>query len=217
VVGADDQSAAGDAGSQERGHEAGQTELEPERVAAFENAYARVIREGWRENPRRTGTRQQSKGGNLLRRIDEHRAEVLRFFHDFAVPFTNSEIEATFGRQSCTRRSPVAGARWKAPAPSWPSAATWRPRVPVHRRQMGHQQARRAPPALHHWPLAATCNRAAITPFRMNSYLSSTFAPWMGASAAHGLRARRKGRPCVIDVEPERTQLPHEKRPPAFC
>ena len=73
--------------------EAGRTELETERVAAFEDAYDRVIREGWRENPRRPGKRQRSKAANLLRRLDEHRDEVLRFLHDFAVPFTNNEIE----------------------------------------------------------------------------------------------------------------------------
>jgi hypothetical protein len=62
-------------------------------VAAFEQAYDRVIRKGWRENPRRAGKRQMSKAANLLRRLDAHRAEVLRFLHDFAVPFTNNEIE----------------------------------------------------------------------------------------------------------------------------
>ncbi len=72
---------------------AGRTELEPEQVAALEDAYDRVIREGWRENPRRAGKRQRSKAANLLRRLEEHRDEVLRFLHDFAVPFTNNEIE----------------------------------------------------------------------------------------------------------------------------
>ncbi len=72
---------------------AGRTELEPERVSAFEDAYDRVIREGWRENPRRPGKRQKTKAANLLRRLDEHRDEVLRFLHDFGVPFTNNEIE----------------------------------------------------------------------------------------------------------------------------
>ena len=72
---------------------AGRSALEPEQVAAFEAAYDRVIRGGWRENPRRAGKRQRSKAANLLRRLDEHRDEVLRFLHDFAVPFTNNEIE----------------------------------------------------------------------------------------------------------------------------
>jgi transposase len=72
---------------------AGRTALEPEQVAAFEAAYDRVIREGWRENPRRPGKKQGSKAANLLLRLEEHRDEVLRFLHDFAVPFTNNEIE----------------------------------------------------------------------------------------------------------------------------
>jgi transposase len=73
--------------------DAGRTELEPEQVKAFEDAYDRVIREGWRENRRRKGKRQGSKAANLLLRLEEHRDEVLRFLHDFAVPFTNNEIE----------------------------------------------------------------------------------------------------------------------------
>ena len=72
---------------------AGRTRLEPEQMAAFEAAYDRVIREGWRENSRRKGKRQRSKAANLLLRLEEHRDEVLRFLHDFAVPFTNNEIE----------------------------------------------------------------------------------------------------------------------------
>jgi hypothetical protein len=71
----------------------GQTALEPKQVAAFEAAYDRVIREGWRENPRRKGKRRRSKAANLLQRLDEHRGEVLRFLHDFAVPFTNNVVE----------------------------------------------------------------------------------------------------------------------------
>lgn len=51
-----------------------------------------MIGEGWRENRRRAGKQQLSKAGNLVRRLDEHRVEVLRFLHDFAVPFTNNEI-----------------------------------------------------------------------------------------------------------------------------
>jgi hypothetical protein len=53
--------------------EAGRTELEPERMAAFEQAYDRVIRRGWRENPRQAGKRQMSKAANLLRRLDTDR------------------------------------------------------------------------------------------------------------------------------------------------
>jgi transposase len=73
--------------------EADRSQLQPELVAEFERRYDRVIGEGWRENPRRPGKQQLSKAANLLRRLDEHRTEVLRFILDFAVPFTNNEIE----------------------------------------------------------------------------------------------------------------------------
>jgi transposase len=59
----------------------------------LEDAYDRVIREGWRENRRRAGRGQKSKAANLLLRLEEHREEVLRFLHDFRVPFTNNQIE----------------------------------------------------------------------------------------------------------------------------
>ena len=72
---------------------AGRNRLQQEQVAAFEAAYDRVIRGGWRENPRRAGKRQKSKAANLLRRLEEHKEEVLRFLHDFGVPFTNNQIE----------------------------------------------------------------------------------------------------------------------------
>jgi transposase len=66
--------------------------LTPELVAEFKRRYDNIIKEGKRENPPRSG-RRQSKAANLLRRLDEHRAEVLRFLDDFRVPFTNNEIE----------------------------------------------------------------------------------------------------------------------------
>jgi transposase len=68
------------------------TALTPELVAEFKRRYDNIIRGGKRENPPRPG-RGQSKAANLLRRLDQHRAEVLRFLDDFRVPFTNNEIE----------------------------------------------------------------------------------------------------------------------------
>jgi transposase len=67
-------------------------QLEPELVAAFKRRYGNVIREGQRENPSKAG-RRRSKAANLLRRLDQHRIEVLRFLDDFRVPFTNNEVE----------------------------------------------------------------------------------------------------------------------------
>ncbi len=71
----------------------GQAALDPELVKQFEGRYDNILKEGWKANPRRPGRAQRSRPGNLLRRLDEHRAEVLRFLHDFRVPFTNNEIE----------------------------------------------------------------------------------------------------------------------------
>ena len=71
----------------------GQAVLEPELVGQFERRYDNIIKQGWKANPRRAGRAQRSRPGNLVRRLDEHRAEVLRFLHDFRVPFTNNEIE----------------------------------------------------------------------------------------------------------------------------
>jgi transposase len=71
---------------------AGRSALEPEVITELEQHYERALRAGWRENPGRRRGRPLSKAGNLLRRLDERRAEVLRFLHDFRVPFTNNEV-----------------------------------------------------------------------------------------------------------------------------
>jgi hypothetical protein len=92
------------------------SELQPELVAEFERRYDRVIREGWRENPRRAGRRQLSKAPNLLQRLDEHRAEVLRFIRDFAVPFTNNEKPAGTARRG-HHEEPARVVRQRLPEP----------------------------------------------------------------------------------------------------
>ena len=71
----------------------GQAALDPDLLVEFERRYDNIVKEGWRANPRREGRAQRSRAGNLVRRLDERRAEVLRFLHDFRVPFTNNEIE----------------------------------------------------------------------------------------------------------------------------
>lgn len=72
--------------------------LAPEKVGRFEGRYGRLLKAGFRANPLplRTGKRgrpRQSKSKNLLDRLDKHRCEVLRFMHDFAVPFDNNQAE----------------------------------------------------------------------------------------------------------------------------
>jgi transposase len=72
--------------------------LAPERVEDFEVRYQRLLEAGLKANPPpiRTGKRgrpKQSKGKNLVDRLTKHRGEVLRFMHDFRVPFDNNQAE----------------------------------------------------------------------------------------------------------------------------
>ena len=76
----------------------GGTRLEPERVEEFERRYQRLVEAGLAANPppERTGKRgrpKQSKGKNLVDRLSKYRCEVLRFMHDFRVPFDNNQAE----------------------------------------------------------------------------------------------------------------------------
>ena len=72
--------------------------LAPEKVEKFEKRYQRLLEAGVEANPppERTGKRgrpKQTKGKNLVDRLDEHREAVLRFMHDFRVPFENNRAE----------------------------------------------------------------------------------------------------------------------------
>src|SRR5437660_777368 len=78
----------------------GQAALDPDLLVEFERRYGNIVNEGWKANPRREGRAQRSRAGNLVRRLDEHRTEVLRFLHDFRVPFTNNEIERDLDRKA---------------------------------------------------------------------------------------------------------------------
>lgn len=76
----------------------GETHLEPERAEEFEMRYQRLVEAGLKANPPplRTGKRgrpKQSKGKNLVDRLDKHREAVLRFMYDFEVPFDNNQAE----------------------------------------------------------------------------------------------------------------------------
>jgi transposase len=76
----------------------GELELAPERIEEFERSYQRLLEAGLASNPppERSGKRgppRQTKGKNLLDRLDKHRDEVLRFMHDFRVPFDNNQAE----------------------------------------------------------------------------------------------------------------------------
>jgi transposase len=73
--------------------------LDPWVLAGYRAAYEQIIVLGHHQNPPptvRTGKRGpigRSPQANLLRRLDEQREQVLRFAHDFRVPFDNNLVE----------------------------------------------------------------------------------------------------------------------------
>jgi transposase len=76
-----------------------QSALTPPVLAAFNERYEQTIQLGHVENPpptNRTGRRGpigRSKTANLHRRLDEDRELVMRFAHDFQIPFDNNLAE----------------------------------------------------------------------------------------------------------------------------
>jgi transposase len=77
----------------------GGARLTPERLEGFERRYRELLEAGLEANPpseRAPGKRgrlKQSKGKNLVDRLDKHREAVLRFMYDFKVPFDNNQAE----------------------------------------------------------------------------------------------------------------------------
>jgi transposase len=72
--------------------------LAPEKIWHFERCYQQLLEAGLKANPPplRTGKRgrpKQTKGKNLVNRLDKHRKAVLRFMYDFRVPFDNNQAE----------------------------------------------------------------------------------------------------------------------------
>jgi transposase len=77
----------------------GHDDLDVLQLAGYRGAYQQILATGYRENPLntiRTGQRgciAQTPARNLLNRLDTHREDVLRFAHDFQVPFDNNLVE----------------------------------------------------------------------------------------------------------------------------
>lgn len=76
----------------------GKTRLEPTFLEQLRTRYGDLIATGWAANPppAPTGKRGRPKLGktaNLLRRLDEHREDVLGFAENLAVGFTNNQAE----------------------------------------------------------------------------------------------------------------------------
>lgn len=74
--------------------------LEPQRKLEFERRYRQLVGEGLKANPPnppppepRKGRVKQSKAYNLLMRLRDYEEDVLRFMHDFEVPFDNNQAE----------------------------------------------------------------------------------------------------------------------------
>jgi transposase len=79
---------------------AGSAALPAAQVAAFIARYDELVNTGWAANPvqqraadQARGRVKQSAATNLLRRLRDHAAEVLRFMVDLQVPFDNNQAE----------------------------------------------------------------------------------------------------------------------------
>lgn len=85
--------------SVEQAQAQGQTQLSTEVITQFETQYQDLIKTGMELNPANPpvahsrGRPKQTPARNLLERLDTHQAEVLRFIHDFQVPFDNNQAE----------------------------------------------------------------------------------------------------------------------------
>jgi transposase len=89
----------------ERAKAVGQHELDVLVLACFLRRYDELLTEGYQANPpppaprksehskRKPGRAKQSPARNLLDRLSQGKWAVLRFLHDFAVPFDNNQAE----------------------------------------------------------------------------------------------------------------------------
>jgi transposase len=81
--------------------QAGETELPADDLARIHQLYDAIVWLGLEENPLpdaqpppgKRGRRKKTKARNLVERFDQHKAAVLRFIHDFKVPFDNNLAE----------------------------------------------------------------------------------------------------------------------------
>jgi transposase len=79
----------------------GETELPPEQIERIEQLYATIVAHGLAENPlppakpppAKQGRPKKTKARNLVERFEKHEDAILRFVHDFKVPFDNNLAE----------------------------------------------------------------------------------------------------------------------------
>lgn len=82
-------------------YQAGATELPADYQQRIHQLYAAIVYLGLEENPLphslpppgKRGRPKKTKARNLVERFDQHQAAVLRFIHDFKVPFDNNLAE----------------------------------------------------------------------------------------------------------------------------
>jgi transposase len=82
----------------EQAKAAGRKQLSRRALAELHASYREMIKLGYEENPGLTGQQEgrqpkRTKAQNLLLRLDQREREVLRFAHDFRVPFDNNLSE----------------------------------------------------------------------------------------------------------------------------
>lgn len=83
----------------QRTRASGEDWLDPGELAGYRAAYEQIIALGNQHNPAGTiptgkrGVIRQTPARNLLTRLDRDREHVLRFAHDFRVPFDNNQAE----------------------------------------------------------------------------------------------------------------------------
>ena len=87
-------------GAVDTARDRGQAALPPGSLSDFERRYRQLVDEGLKANPPnpppqrpRRGRVKQSKAYNLLMRLRDYEGDVLRFMHDFRVPFDNNQAE----------------------------------------------------------------------------------------------------------------------------
>jgi transposase len=81
--------------------QAGETDLQPDYLERIHQIYDAIIWLGLEENPLpivhsppgKRGRRKKTKARNLVERFEQHKAAILRFIHDFKVPFDNNLAE----------------------------------------------------------------------------------------------------------------------------
>jgi transposase len=74
--------------------------LSPARLAHYDQAYDRILQQGWAVNPPlelpptgKQGRKRQTPAQNLLARFQKHKTLILRFLADFRIPFDNNLAE----------------------------------------------------------------------------------------------------------------------------